>query len=71
MLRIKPSNMKASLIFLSGLATGAVLGLLIAPESGRGTVRKIKREADRLVDKLVQKQANSEVQEREGAVIVD
>jgi len=33
---------------------GTVLGLLIAPEPGRVTVRKIKQEADKLVDKVEQ-----------------
>ena len=45
-------NARGSLIFLSGVAMGTVLGLLIAPESGRVTVKKIKREADKLVDKV-------------------
>jgi gas vesicle protein len=45
-------NMRSSLIFLGGVAMGTVLGLLIAPEPGRITVKKIKREADRLVDKV-------------------
>lgn len=45
-------NIRASLIFLSGVAMGTVLGLLIAPEPGKVTLKKIKREADRLVDKV-------------------
>jgi gas vesicle protein len=47
--------MKSSLIFLGGLAMGTILGMLIAPESGRVTVRRIRREADRLVDKAVKR----------------
>ena len=53
--------MKSSLIFLTGMAMGTVLGLLIAPESGRATARKIKREADRLVDRIKQKGAVREL----------
>jgi len=49
--------MKSSLIFLSGVAMGTVLGLLIAPESGRATARKIKKEADRLIDRIKQKES--------------
>jgi gas vesicle protein len=45
-------NIRASLIFLSGVTMGTVLGLLIAPEPGKVTLKKIKREADRLVDKV-------------------
>ena len=45
-------QIKSSIIFLSGLAMGAVLGILIAPEPGKVTVKKIKQEADRLVDKV-------------------
>jgi len=44
--------MRSSLIFLSGVAMGTALGLLIAPEPGRATLQKIKAEADRLVDKV-------------------
>ena len=48
--------MKSTLIFLSGLGLGTVLGLLIAPEPGRETLKKIKAEADKIVDKIIQKQ---------------
>lgn len=48
--------MKSTLIFLSGLGLGTVLGLLIAPEPGRVTLKKIKVEADKIVDNIVQKQ---------------
>ncbi len=33
---------------------GTALGLLIAPEPARTTLRKVKRDADRLVDKVEQ-----------------
>jgi gas vesicle protein len=52
--------MKSSLIFLSGVAVGTVLGLLIAPEPGSATLQKIKREADRFVDKVVEKKSVAE-----------
>ena len=48
--------MKSTLIFLSGLGLGTVLGLLIAPDRGRETLKKIKAEADKIVDKIIQKQ---------------
>ena len=48
--------MKSSLIFLTGVGLGTVLGLLVAPEPGRVTLRKVKAEADRIVDKVVQKE---------------
>lgn len=48
--------MKSTLIFLSGLGLGTVLGLLIAPEPGRVTLKKIKVEADKIVDNIVRKQ---------------
>ena len=45
--------MKTSLIFLSGIGMGVALGLLIAPEAGRITRRKIREEADLLIDKTL------------------
>jgi gas vesicle protein len=51
--------MKTSLIFVLGVGMGVALGLLIAPEPGRITRRKIKAEADRMIDKaLAKKQLN-------------
>lgn len=47
--------MKTSLIFLLGLGLGTVLGLLIAPEPGRITRKKIRDEADKLIDKALAK----------------
>jgi gas vesicle protein len=52
----KPYNMKWSLIFLSGVGLGIVVGLLVAPEPGRVTLLKAKAEADRIVDKVLQKE---------------
>jgi gas vesicle protein len=45
--------MKTSLIFLLGLGMGTVLGLLVAPDSGRVTISKIREEADKLIDKAL------------------
>ena len=45
--------MKTSLIYLLGLGMGTVLGLLIAPEAGKITRRKIRDEADRIIDKAI------------------
>lgn len=47
--------MKTSLIFLLGIGMGTVLGILIAPEAGKITRRKIRNEADRLIDETLRK----------------
>jgi gas vesicle protein len=47
--------MKTSLIFLLGIGMGTVLGILVAPEAGKITRRKIRDEADRLIDQALQK----------------
>ena len=47
--------MKTSLIFLLGISMGTVLGILIAPEAGKITRRKIRDEADKLIDQALQK----------------
>lgn len=47
--------MKTSLIFLLGFGMGTVLGILIAPEAGKITRRKIRDEADRIIDQTLQK----------------
>jgi len=55
--------MKSSLIFLAGLGMGTILGILIAPEPGPVTRRKIKEEADRIVDKaIIKKRLKQEVE---------
>jgi gas vesicle protein len=52
--------MKSTLIFILGVGLGTVVGLLIAPEPGKATLRKIMDEADKIVDKAVSKK-NSKV----------
>lgn len=47
--------MKTSLMFLLGIGMGTVLGILIAPEAGKITRRKIRDEADRFIDQTLQK----------------
>jgi gas vesicle protein len=47
--------MKTSLIFLLGIGMGTVIGILIAPEAGKITRRKIRDEADRIIDQTLQK----------------
>lgn len=47
--------MKTSLMFLLGIGMGTVLGILIAPEAGKITRRKIRDEADRIIDQTLQK----------------
>lgn len=49
--------MKTSLMFLLGLGMGTVLGILVAPEAGKITRRKIREEADRIVDKALAKKS--------------
>jgi gas vesicle protein len=55
--------MKTSLIYLLGLGMGVVLGVLIAPEPGRVTRRKIRDEADKLIDKAMAKKQIREFEE--------
>jgi gas vesicle protein len=56
------STMKTSLIFLLGLGMGTVLGLLIAPEAGKITRKKIRDEADRIIDKALAKRELKELE---------
>ena len=53
--------MKTSLIFVLGVGMGVALGLLIAPESGKATRKKIKAEADRMIDKALAKKQMKEL----------
>ena len=57
--------MKANSFFalLTGLAAGAVLGLLFAPESGEKSREKIKKAADDCLSKV---RAKWEAEEEEG-----
>jgi gas vesicle protein len=54
--------MKTSLIFLLGLGMGTVLGILIAPEAGKITRRKIREEADRIIDQALAKKQLKELE---------
>jgi gas vesicle protein len=47
--------MKSSLIFLLGLGMGTVLGILVAPDAGKITRRRIRDEADKIIDKALAK----------------
>ena len=61
--------MKTSLIFLLGIGMGTVLGILIAPEAGKITRRKIRDEADKLIDQALQKkQQQAEIERLEAAL---
>jgi gas vesicle protein len=62
--------MKSSLIFLLGLGMGTVLGILVAPEAGRITRRKIRDEADRMIDKALAKKQLKELQAESPDVVV-
>ena len=56
--------MKTSLIFLLGIGMGTVLGILIAPEAGKITRRKIRDEADKLIDQALDKKKNAAMPSR-------
>ncbi len=47
--------MKTSFMFLLGMGLGTVLGILVAPEAGKITRRKIRDEADRIIDETLQR----------------
>ena len=53
--QLNTGNMKTSLMFMLGIGMGTVLGILIAPEAGKVTRRKIRDEADRIIDEALQK----------------
>lgn len=55
--------MKTSLMFILGIGMGTVLGLLIAPESGKVTRRRIREEADRIIDQALAKKQLKKLQE--------
>lgn len=46
------SNSKATLGFLAGIAAGAILGILFAPDSGKETRRKISKKTSDMGDSL-------------------
>jgi gas vesicle protein len=62
--------MKSSLIFLLGLGMGTVLGILLAPEAGKITRRKIRDEADRIIDKALAKKQLKELEAESPDMVV-
>lgn len=62
--------MKTSLIFLLGLGMGTVLGLLTAPDAGRVTRKRIREEADRLIDKAIAEKKGKEEEPPAHEVVV-
>lgn len=46
------SNSKAALGFLAGIATGAILGILFAPDKGSDTRKKISKKTGHLGESL-------------------
>lgn len=56
--------MKTSLMFLLGIGMGTVIGILIAPEAGKITRRKIRDEADRIVDQMMAKKKLKALEKR-------
>jgi gas vesicle protein len=59
---LKTDTMKTSLIFVLGFGMGTVLGVLIAPEAGKITRRKIRDEADRIIDNAIAKKKMKEIE---------
>ena len=55
--------MKTSLIFLLGIGMGTVIGILVAPEAGKITRRKIREEADRIIDETLAKRKMKQIEE--------
>jgi len=47
-----PDNSKTFMALLLGAAAGAVLGILLAPDSGKNTREKIKKWKDDMEDEL-------------------
>lgn len=62
--------MKSSLIFLLGIGMGTVLGILLAPEAGRVTRRKIRDEADRIIDRALAKKQLKELEAESPDIVV-
>ena len=46
-----------------GLGMGTAIGILIAPEAGRITRRKVRDEADRMIDKVLAKKQLKELEQ--------
>lgn len=46
--------MNKILSFVIGVATGTALGILLAPASGKETRRRIREEADKLIDEALE-----------------
>ena len=64
--------MKTSVMFLLGIGMGTVLGVLVAPEAGKITRRKIRDEADRIIDQALQKkQQAAEIERLEASLESD
>ncbi len=57
--------MKTSIMFVLGVGMGVVLGLLVAPESGKATRRRIRAEADRMIDQALANKQLKNLQEDE------
>jgi|GEM_PF-3238499 len=57
-------TMKSSFLFLLGFGMGTVLGILVAPEAGKITRRKIRDEADRIIDQTLNKKRQQEAMNR-------
>ena len=49
---------RSVIAFLTGAAAGAVLGILLAPEKGEESRKKVKKTAEEYLDKVKEKLSN-------------
>lgn len=52
------NNLKSAIMFLGGVAVGTMIGVLLAPDSGKKTRKKLVRQFDDLKDNLGDKLAS-------------
>jgi gas vesicle protein len=58
-------NSKTLLVFLAGVAAGAALGILYAPDEGKNTRQKLSFQLDKYREKLAELLKNLRTQEQE------
>ena len=65
------SGMKMFLSFITGAALGAIAGIVLAPESGRETRKKIREYSDKLSEDLKEEygKAKAFADEKKGKIL--